>query len=101
MKTDRTLHSIDITLEDIEHIINKQNSKKAHGFDGISIAFVKSCSLELAFALKLIFTKCIEKGIFPDKWKHANVQPVHKNNSRQVLSNYWPIYLLPIFGKIF
>ena len=34
-------------------------------------------------------------------WKHANVQPVHKKDSRQIVSNYRPISLLPIFGKNF
>ena len=37
----------------------------------------------------------------PNKWKQANVQPVHKKNSRQIVSNYRPISLLPICGKIF
>ena len=78
MKTNSTLHNIDIEVEDIVNIINKLKSKKAHGFDGISIALVKSCSLELAYPLKLIFSKCIEVGIYPDKWKHANVQPVYR-----------------------
>ena len=75
--------------------------KKAYGFDGISIAFIKSCSQEIAFPLKMIFSMCLEAGIYPDKWKHANVQPVHKKNSRQTVSNYRPISLLPVCGKIF
>ena len=39
-------------------------------------------------------------GKFPDSWKYANVQPVHKKNNRQTKSNYRPISLLPICGKI-
>ena len=74
MNTNNSLHSLNIKAEDIENIINKLKSKKAHGFDGISIALVKSCSTELAYPLKLIFSKCIEVGIYPDKWKHINVQ---------------------------
>ena len=49
----------------------------------------------------LIFAKCLAVGVYPDKWKHANVQPVHKKNSRQIINNYRPISLLPICGKIF
>ena len=35
------------------------------------------------------------------KSKLANVTPVHKKDSKQVLRNYRPISLLPIFAKIF
>ena len=49
----------------------------------------------------MIFSKCLEVGMYPNKWKYANVQPVHKKNSRQSVSNYSPISLLPICGKIF
>ena len=95
-KTDYILSSFEVSAENIERIISKLNPKKAHGFDGIYIAFIKSCSQEIAFPLKIIFSKCLEVGIYPDKWKHANVQPVHKKNSRQTVSNYRPI---PPFEK--
>ena len=36
----------------------------------------------------------------PDSWKYANVQPVHNKKSRQLKSNYRPISLLPICGKL-
>ena len=39
-------------------------------------------------------------GEFPDSWKYANVQPIHKKENRQIISNYRPISLLPICGKI-
>ena len=34
-------------------------------------------------------------------WKYANVQSVHKKDSGQIVSNYRPISLFPIFGKMF
>ena len=39
--------------------------------------------------------------ILPDKWKKANVIPVHKKESKNLLKNYRPISLLPVCGKIF
>ena len=47
-----------------------------------------------------VLQKCIDTGIFPDSWKYANVQPVHKKNNRQIKSNYRPISLLPTCGKL-
>lgn len=38
--------------------------------------------------------------MFPDNWKYASVQPVHKKNDHQLKSNYRPISLLPICGKL-
>ena len=43
----------------------------------------------------------LEEGIFPDDWKKRNVAPVHKKESTNVIKNYRPIGLLPIFSKVF
>ena len=43
----------------------------------------------------------LEEGIFPDDWKKRNVVPVHKKKSTNLIKNYRPISLLPIFSKIF
>ena len=40
------------------------------------------------------------QGVFPHIWKQANVAPAHKKNSKSLKSNYRPISLLPVFGKI-
>ena len=42
-----------------------------------------------------------ETGIFPKQWKRANVTPVFKKQNKQLLKNYRPISLLPIFAKMF
>ncbi|MCH2390702.1 MAG: hypothetical protein MK234_08470 [Nitrospinales bacterium] len=62
---------------------------------------MKKCKGEVAIPLKMIFDKCLTSGIYPSLWKKANVQPVHKKDSRQIASNYRPISLLCISGKIF
>ena len=58
------------------------------------------CPTEVALPLSLVFQKCVITGKFPDSCKCANVQPIHKKNNRQLRSNYRPISLLPICGKI-
>ena len=85
-----------IRQDEIISIILKQNLHKAHGCDNVSMAMLKLCPKEIAIPLTLIFQKCIDTGKFPDSWKLANVQPVHKKNSRQDKSNYRPISLLPL-----
>ena len=43
----------------------------------------------------------LEKGVFPDDWKNSNVVPIHKRDSKNLIKNYRPISLLPIFSKVF
>ena len=49
--------------------------------------------------LHMIFTSCLETGVFPIHWK--KVVPIHKKESKQLVKNYRPVSLLPICGKVF
>ena len=49
--------------------------------------------------LLIIFKDCINTDTFPDIWKRSNILPVHKKRDTQVVDNYRPVSLLPIFGK--
>ena len=49
----------------------------------------------------MIFESAIKLGHFSDSWKRGNVVPVHKKESKNLVNNYRPISLLPIFGEIF
>ena len=61
---------------------------------------IKLSDVSLVTPLKIIFTNCLSQGVFPGIWKCANVVPVHKKNEKNLKSNYRPISLLPIFGKM-
>ena len=58
---------------------------------------IKICSESVTIPLKIIFEESLQKGIFPEIWKKANVVPIHKKEDKI----YCPISLLPIFGKVF
>ena len=51
--------------------------------------------------MKLIFEISLREEMFPSCCKKANVVPVHKKEDKNLLKNYRPIILLPIFRKIF
>ena len=51
--------------------------------------------------LHMIFKSCLETGVFLIHWKKANVVPVRKKESKQLVKNYRPVSLLPICGKVF
>ena len=98
--TDKRLCDIPFTDDDILSLIRSLNKKKSNGPDGISAQMLKICDASIVLPLKLIFSNVLSTGIFPDIWKQANVTPIHKKGSKQVVSNYRPISLLPLCGKI-
>ena len=59
------------------------------------------CDESIVFPLKLIFESAFKFGVYPDKWKKANVIHVHKKGSKYLLTKYRPISLLPVCGKNF
>ena len=89
-----------ITEEKILNLIRSLNPNKAHGWDGISVRMILICDSSIVTPLRIIFQNCLEKGVLPKIWKMGNIVPIHKKSSKQLLKNYRPISLLPVFGKI-
>ena len=100
-KVNSKIEDVSFSEHEIVSIIQSLNSNKAHGWDGISIRMIKICDETIALPLKIIFDTALKSGSYPDKWKRANVVPVHKKESKNMLKNYRPISLLPVCGKIF
>ena len=63
---------------------------------------LKICDAAIVLPLKnKQTTNCLEKDVYPNLWKRANVLPIHKKESQQLTKNYRPMSLLPICGKLF
>ena len=61
---------------------------------------VKICDESLVKPLFNIFQFSLETGHFPSNWKRGN-KPVHKKGNKDLINNYRPVSLLPIFSKIY
>ena len=61
-----------------------------------SFIMSKLCAVEVAIPIQICFSGCIYSDMFPDCWKYANVQLLHKKDNRQIKGNYRLISLLPI-----
>ena len=97
-KTDKSIFAITFTCNDIATLIKNLDPNKAHDHDMISICMLKLCGKSICKPLDLIFQSCMKRGKFPTEWKKANVAPVHKKGDKQILKNYRPVSLLPIYG---
>ncbi len=82
-------------------MLENLNPKKATGPDNISNAILKKCSVGLAKPLCLIFNKSLQTGVFPTRWKLANVSPILKQKGDVKKCNFYrPISLLCCTSKI-
>ena len=101
MKTNNRLNTIFFKDSDITSIIKSLKATKTHGADNISIRMIQLCGDSITLPLTLIFKFSLRNGIFPATWKMANIIPVHKKEEKNIVKNYRPISLLPIFAKVF
>ena len=85
IRPDQTLDFIDIDDHKILKAIRNLNPNKAHGCDDISIRMLKICDDSIVLPFRHIFTKCLEFQTFPTLWKRANILPIHKKQSRQLI----------------
>ena len=99
--TFQTLSGVVFSSNDIHNIIKSLDTSKAHGYDGISIRMIKIFGASICKPLEILYRHCLDIHTFPKCWKKANVIPIHKKDEKNLLKNYRPISLLPVFSKIF
>ena len=47
------------------------------------------------------FNNYVDKGVFPNKLKQADVTPIHKKKDKSDKTNYKPVSILPNISKIY
>ena len=88
-----------VSIKDVENIIKNVPTNEASG-DDIPIQTLKQTGFT-----HQILTDCINdainKGVFPDSLKIANITPAHKKDEPTEEENYRPVSVLPLLSKIF
>jgi exonuclease III len=69
-----------ISLDEIEKVVNRLKTKKATGVDYIPNEVLKSTSVSLL--LYNLFTACFKTGIIPSVWSKALIKPIPKCSSK-------------------
>ena len=73
---------------------------KASGPDMISSQLIKETKSEITPSLVVLVNRCLQEGYFPNCFKTGKVIPVPKKGSLKNVSNYRPITMTSVVGKI-
>ena len=84
--------------DELLEIVNSLENDKA---SDISIFILKKCFKHIAGDLSIFFNNFIGTGKFPEILKIGKITPIFKKDDPQLLDNYRPVSVIPIFGKIF
>lgn len=98
--TNESFDACVFTEEDVLRLLSKVKTNKSQGPDEIHPKLLKELSGELAKPLTDLFNQSLVTGVVPEDWKLANVVPIHKKGSREESSNYRPVSLTSIVGKL-
>ena len=101
-----------ITALEVFAAIRKLKMGKAPGEDGILTDILKTAAdavnngklrggNAVVDALVLLFNFVFDKEVWPERWGTGIIFPLHKHDSRLDPSNYRPITLLSVVGKLF
>lgn len=88
-----------VSTSEIIKLIQKLKNKSG-GIDGTHASIIKCIANSIATPLTHIINISLVNGIFPDHFKKAEIVPVHKTESKNIVSNFRPISLISNFAKI-
>ena len=76
------------------------DSSQGNGPDEISIKLLQMTNPAISVSLTRLFNNSFIKGKVASQWEQANVTPVYKKGDRQIITNYRPISLISVLGKL-
>ena len=92
----------EFTTQEIRNAVSSLGERKAPGVEGITGKIFKGAFKLFPNYVTAIYNGCLRQGIFPTRWKRANVITVikpGKENSDDV-SKFRPISLIIVGGTI-
>ena len=99
-KSNNTLNETNLTEKEFQDAFQSIKTNKASSFDDISSNVIKSMYDKLFTPLFHICDISLKFGCFPDKMKIAKIKPLFKADETELVSNYRPISILPVFSKL-
>ena len=76
--TDRRANDRECTQDEVRHIIESFNPRKAPGLDGVTGAILILIFQSIPQTLTAIYNECLKRGHFPEEWMIAKIIPITK-----------------------
>ncbi|CAH1242184.1 Hypp6492 [Branchiostoma lanceolatum] len=95
-----TIPSLNISVEGVAKQLHSLNPSKSTGPDGMPPRLLKTVAEQIAPILQTIFSQSISTGDVPEDWRTANIAPIFKKGDRTMPSNYRPVSLTSVCGKV-
>lgn len=96
----KTIFILPTDIYEVTSIINKMKMKSG-GVDSINMKTIKTLIIYIIEPIVHIINLSIEKSIWPDALKCADIIPLFKAKDKHIISNYRPISLISNIAKIF
>ena len=100
-ETENDIDEINVIEGYVYDFVKEIDICKSSGFSEISSMCLRDALIVLIPQLLYIFKQSVNTGKFPEKWKIATIVPIFKGGNKEEVSNYRPVSLLPVTGKIF
>ena len=95
-----SLPDIPVTRKGVEKLLQGLNPSMACGPDKLPPSLLKNLANVLSKPLTTIFQASLDQGTVPWQWKKALVSPIFKKGYRHQASNYRPVSLTSVCGKL-
>ena len=99
-KSDELLGFDPFTIDEVIRLSTEIEVDKSSGIPEFNSTVFKDVIKTIPGVFCTMYNKSIEEGIFPTGWSKGIVIPIPKAGSLQHASNWRPISILPIQGKI-
>nr|CAI5861308.1 unnamed protein product [Callosobruchus analis] len=86
---------------ELQQMIGSLKNGSSPGKDGLFIKTIKLVSKYIICPLVHIFNLCFKCAIIPRQFKESIIVPIHKSGDKNLMTNYRPIAIINVFGKLF
>lgn len=89
-----------VTTMTVSNAMASLAKKKGRDIYNLNLDIILSIQDLITPVLVALINLCFQKAVFPDCLKTSLIRPVFKKGAKSQVSNYRPISILPILGKI-